>query len=232
MAVTLGMVHPARAEVCPTPGDFVIAEGGLPATRAAVRQREVTILILGGAATLGGPARGAEFTYPARLTAHLQDALPGVKVRIVVSAVPRQLAADLRLKLDASLAAEKPDLVIWAPGANAAGRGDDPNTFNDAVASIIEVIRASGADLILMTLQYAPSVARVINLYPYRMTVIRNAEVAGVPVFDRYEVMRFWSDNDFLNLDVIGSAERVQVARTVYDCIARILAKGIVGAVR
>ncbi len=83
-----------------------------------------------------------------------------------------------------------------------------------------------------MTLQYGPSVARVLNLYPYRMAVIRSAETAGVPVLDRYELMRFWSDSGFLDLDVTGSAERVQVARTIYDCMADILTRGITGAIR
>jgi hypothetical protein len=72
----------------------------------------------------------------------------------------------------------------------------------------------------------------VINLFPYRSAVIRAGEMAGVPVLDRYELMRFWSDNDFLDLDVTEAEDRVKVARKLYDCMAEILAKGIVDAVR
>ena len=173
-----------------------------------------------------------EFTYPARLAKRLSEAFPGLTVKLVMVALPRQPSADLEAQLSAELAAAKPGLVIWGTGASAAGRGDDLDTFIGDVTGTIAKIRAAGADLILMTLQYAPSVARVINLFPYRSAVSRAAEMAGVPVLDRYELMRFWSDTDFLDLDATKPEDRVQVARKLYDCMAEILTKGIVDAVR
>jgi acyl-CoA thioesterase I len=232
LAVLCGVGHPVRAAECPTPDVFVIPDGWLPATKQAIAKRALTILILGGAATLGGPAQGAEFTYPSRLVARLRDAFPGLTIKIVVRAVSRQSDADLESKLVADLAAEKPALVIWGPGTSAAGRGDDLDTFIDNVTGTVDKIRAADSDLILMTLQYAPSVARVINLFPYRVAVLRAGEMAGVPVMDRYELMRFWSDNNFLDLDATEAGDRVQVARKLYDCMAEILTGGIVGAVR
>ncbi len=222
----------ALAASCPVPDAFAIEPGHLPATKAAIDNKTLTIMNLGGAATLGAPAQGAEFTYPARLAARLTEAIPGLAVNMVVLAVPRQSDAELDLKLDAALQAAKPALVIWGPGASAAGRGDDLDTFIGDVGVTVGKIRAAGADLILMTLQYAPSVARVINLWPYRTAVIRAAELVGVPVLDRYELMRFWSDNDFLDLDVRKPEDRVKVARKLYDCMAEILTEGIVDAVR
>ena len=93
-------------------------------------------------------------------------------------AVSRQSDGDVQKKLDADLAADKPALVIWGPGASAAGRGDDLDTFiGDVSSDTVSKIRAAGADLILMTLQYAPSVARVVNLYaPTGGAVIRVGE--------------------------------------------------------
>jgi hypothetical protein len=44
--------------------------------------------------------------------------------------------------------------------------------------------------------------------------------------------MRFWSDNDFLDLDATRAEDRVKVARKLYDCMAEILTEGIVDAVR
>jgi len=228
----LGNVRTVQAAECPVPDAFVVPAGSLPATKEAIAKRTLTILALGGAATLGGPAHGTEFTYPSRLAARLSEAVPGLAVKIVVRAVPRQSAAELELNLNSELAAANPALVIWGPGASAAGRGDDLDTFIGGVTSIVGKIQASGADLILMTLQYAPSVARVINLFPYRSAVIHAGEMAGVPVLDRYELMRFWSDNDLFDLDATAAVERVQVARKLYDCMAEILTKGIVDAVR
>jgi hypothetical protein len=232
LAMVFGLGGPIWAASCPIPDAFVIPDDGLPATKDAIAKRTLTILVLGGAATLGAPAQGAEFTYPSRIAARLRDALPGVTIKIVVLAVNRQSEADLGVKLDSDLAAAKPALVIWGPGASAAGRGDDLDTFIGDVTVTVDRIRAAGADLILMTLQYAPSVARVINLFPYRVAVLRAGDMAGVPVMDRYQLMRFWSDNNFLDLDATEPGDRVQVARKLYDCMAEILTGGILDAVR
>ena len=231
LAVLLGICPPALAASCPTPDAFVIPAGEMAATKEAIGRRALTILFLGGSATLGGPAQGAEFTYPYRLAARLRDAFPGLAVTIVVRAIPRQTEAEVEAKLEATLAAEKPSLVIWGPGATAAGRGDDLDTFIGDVTDTVDKIKASGADLILMTLQYAPSVARVINLASYRKAVLRAGEMADVPVMDRYEFMRFWSDDNFLDLDATDAHDRVQVARKLFDCIAEILTDGLVDGV-
>ena len=225
--VALGASRPAAAAECPAPADFSIAAGGLPAAAAAVRSGQLTILAVGGVATSGTPARGADYTYPARLAVHLADALPGVRIAMSIHAIPREPSTAMRMKLQAVLAEGKPALVVWGPGGSSAGRGDDLDTFSTYVDEIVGGIRTSGADLILMTLQYAPSVARVVNLYPYRMAVLRAGEAAGVPVLDRYDLMRYWSETGFFDLDVTDPEDRVWLARGVYDCMARILAKGI-----
>jgi hypothetical protein len=231
LALLLLSGGPVLAAGCPAPDAFTIADDALPSTKDALGKRALTIMVVGGAATLGAPAQGNAFTWPSRLAVRLMEALPGVTVRIAVHAVSRQSDAALASKLDAQLATDKPALVIWGPGASAAGRGDDLDTFIGDVDKIVGKIRSAGADLILMTLQYAPSVARVINLLPYRAAVVRAGETAGVPVLDRYELMRFWSDNDFLDLDATNAEARIQVARKVYDCMAEILTQGIVDAV-
>jgi acyl-CoA thioesterase-1 len=223
---------PAEAASCPAPDDFSFEATDLPATASAIAKGDLTVLALGGASTLGGPAGGVAFTYPARLQARLSEALPRAKVSVAVRAVARETDAALLAELETSLTTIKPALVIWGPGASAAARGDDLDTFMGTLGDAIGKIRAAGADLILMTLQYAPSVSRLVNLPPYRMAVIHTAEDAGVPVLDRYELMQFWSDNDFLNLDATNANERIHVSRTLYDCMAEILGKAIVDAAK
>jgi hypothetical protein len=223
---------PVDAATCPLPDDFSFEADDLAATSTAIVKGDLTVLALGGAATLGGPAAGAAFTYPARLEARLREALPKVTISVAVRAVARETDAALLAELETSLSIVKPALVIWGPGGSAAARGDDLDTFIGTLGDAIGRIRLAGADLILMTLQYAPSVSRLVNLPPYRMAVIRAAEDAGVPVLDRYELMRFWSDNDFLNLDATNASERIHVSRTLYDCMAEILGKAIVDAAK
>lgn len=226
MAVAAGG-PPVRAADCPVPDRSFGGGNGLPSVAAAVRSRDLRILALGGAATLGAAAQGTAFTYPARLGVYLRQALPGVTVAIDVITVPREPSAGLVLKVATDLAHLKPALVVWGPGGGAAGRGDDLDSFNALLGEVSDKVRASGADLIMMTLQYAPSVARVVNLDLYRSAVLRVAESKGAPVLDRYEMMRYWNEIGFVNLDATDPAERILVARALYDCVAETLAKGI-----
>ena len=217
---------------CPVPDTFAIDPGSLPATAAALAKHHLSVVALGGAATLGGPAHGAEFTWPARLESRLRSAFPGATVTVGVRAIARQSDVTLMDTLGNVLSEVKPALVIWGPGASAAARGVDLDTFMSRVNEIVAKVRAAGADMILMTLQYAPSVSRVLNLVPYREAVLRGADDAGVPVLDRYELMRFWSDTGFLDLDATNGDERIRVSRTLYGCMAEILAGAIVDATK
>ena len=106
---------PAQAATCPVPDAFLIPHGGLPVTQTGVAIGRLTILTMGGSATVGAAARGPEFTYPARLEARLRAALPGVDIKVAVQAATRPTTADLLLKLDADLASVRPGLVIWGP---------------------------------------------------------------------------------------------------------------------
>ena len=230
-AIWLILAPALPAASCPAPDDFAFSIDALPATAAAIQRKNLTILAIGGTATLGAPAQGLEFTYPMQLAGKLGARLPGVTVRPVISAVPRQTAAELMSSLDVVLATEKPALVIWGPGANAAGRGESIDIFDEHIVRVIEKIKMAGSDVILMTLQFAPSIALVVNLPPYRSAIIRGAENARVPVLDRYSLMRFWNDAGFLRFDVTGHDERVQVARKMYGCIAEILTKSISNAI-
>jgi hypothetical protein len=221
---------PVVAASCPLPDDFSFEAGDVSATKAAIAKGNLTILTLGGASTLGAPAQGADFTYPARLAARLRETFPRLTIKVVVRAAARQSDTSLLADLDASLATVKPHLVIWGPGAGAAARNDDLDTFTGTVNDVIGKIRSAGADLIMMTLQYAPSVSRLVNSYPYRLAVIRAGDDSGAAVLDRYELMRFWSDNGFLDFDATSAADRIRVSRSLYDCMAEILAKAIADA--
>lgn len=224
-------VHPARAEDCPGPTTFTVGDGQLPATSAAIARRHLTILILGGAATAGSAAHGADFTYPARLAARLRERVAGLDVVVKVQTAARRSNADIIAGLEAELRQAHPALVIWGLGAGAAAHGEDLDAFARTVEDAVAAVRAANADVLLMTVQYAPSLMRLINLAPYRTAVVRVGDAAGVPVFDRYEFMRYWDASGLMNLDAIETNERIAVARKLFDCMADVMATGIVDAV-
>ncbi len=234
-AALLMAAAPARAgpPACPVPEEVALHGLALPHARdeVATRQR-LDVLVLGSADMLGRAAQGDAFSIPARLTARLREALPGVDVHLVTHAAPRRSASAALGDLDADLARTRATLVIWNSGAVEAGRGTDIDDLADSLQTGIQRIRAANADIILVNLQYAPSIARIVDLQPYRDAVSRIGGANEVPVLDRYEMMRAWSESGLLDLDVTEPEARVQVARQLFDCVAAALADPILAALR
>jgi hypothetical protein len=144
----------------------------------------------------------------------------------------RQTASNSVRHLDADLAQTGAKLVIWGAGGIEAAYGVDIDRMAAELDRGVAKIRAAGADVILMDVQYAPSIARVIDLAPYRDVVRRVAAEDDVPLLDRYELMLEWSNDGVLDFDVTDPEARVAVARRLFDCMAEALADGIVPAVR
>ena len=234
-ALLLGLLStPAAAaeDLCLSGAVFQPVRDSLPATARAVAARNLTVMAMGGAATAGMAARGVEYTWPIRLEVRLREALPGVQVRVDTRVLPPRTKGDASLTVDADIREVRPDLIIWGPGGTAAAMGQDLDSFIGMLDDTIHRIRSDQRDLILMTLQYAPAVARVVNLYPYRMAVLRAAGAGGTAVLDRYELMRELNGNGYLNLDATAPEDTVPVARALFDCMGRILTEGIAHAVR
>lgn len=217
---------------CAGPSEFLVTAQQLSFTRTAISQGRLSILVLGGAATAGQAAGGEAFTYHARLAARLRERMPDLTVAVSVRTMSRRATADILLTLDSDLAKAHPALVIWGLGGGAAARGEEIDNFAWTIETVAARARLARADLVLMTLQYAPSVSRVVNLAPYRLAILGVAAMDDVPVFDRYDYMRHWNASGMVNLDATDPAERLVVARKVFDCMAEVLTDGIVGAVR
>jgi hypothetical protein len=223
----------AQASACPVPESAALGEIALPWARAGVVQRgALVVLVLGASASVGDAAHGAAFTTSARLQHRLRAALPGVDVRVVTRAAPHRTARMTLQELPADLAEVHPTLVIWHAGAIEAGLGTNLDSLAASLEQGIERIRAAKADVILVDLQYAPSIARIVDLEPYHDALLRIGASNDVPVLDRYALMQAWSESGLLDLDVTTPAAREEVARRVFDCMAAALVPSIVAAVR
>ena len=84
LAVLLA-ISPAQAdtEACPIPPDLALTDLSLPAAKAAVAAKHLVIMTMGGAATAGTAAGGAELSWPTRLAGRLRQELPGVDISVV-----------------------------------------------------------------------------------------------------------------------------------------------------
>ena len=225
----------ARADdiPCSVPEGLALSDISLPESKAQLAAgKRLVVLVMGGSSIGGTAAGGRSYSMPMRLEARLKSAFPGKDIAVVVHPVE---GGNTRMAVDqmaATIRDSAAKLVIWETGSSAAAAGDDLMMFSTNLEAGINEAKAAHADIILVDLQYAPSIARVMNQTPYCDAIRGAVEMASVPMLRRSDLMRTWSESGELDLDASNTAERVKVARKLYDCLAAVLASGIVGALR
>lgn len=226
------LIGPARAiepNACDVPGYLLFGESELKRVAAAVKERRrLEIAVIGTASSIL-PGSGVT-AYPARLEAALRARLPGVTVNVTSLAKPRQSAGEMVQNIKKLLSDLKPDLVIWQSGTVDAMRGIELDKFGAALDQGIERITAAGADVILMNMQYSPRTESMIAVDLYIDSMRAAAREHEVPLFDRFAIMRNWSDNGAF--DLYTATTNPAMAEKVHDCIGRTLASLVIDAAR
>lgn len=217
------------AEPCDIPGYFLFGGNELKKVAAAVKStKRLTIVVVGtGSSILAGPD-GPQTAYPARLEAALARRLPGVAVKVVTLVRSRQTTEDMAHGMAKVLADEKPDLVIWQTGTVDAIRRIDPDAFRDALSDGLDELQKGGVDTVLMNMQYSPRTESMIAMGPFVDTLKVVAQQHEVPVFDRFNIMRHWSETGAFDLYAAGKDN--VLAHRVHDCIGRGIAMLILDA--
>lgn len=222
---------PARADdlqqSCDVPAYLLSSESRLPKTDAARAAGKLDIIVIGSrSATLAPP----EQAFPARLEAMLKERFAGVQVSVAVSLQPKKTAEEAAGEFAKTIAEKRPALVIWQTGTVDAMRSVDPDEFRVAVDDGVTALQAAGSDVILMNLQYSPRTDTMISAVPYIDSLRVVAQERDAPLFDRFAIMRHWSDEG--NFDLASPSPGVDLARRVHDCLARALATFVTDAAR
>ena len=84
----------------------------------------------------------------------------------------------------------------------------------------------------LVDMQFSHSTATVIDFERYLNALHRVGDVNDVNVFPRFEMMRYWSEQNVFNFDGVAKGERAGLAAKVYECIGSKLAEAIRIALR
>ena len=217
---------PVRAEDapanCEVPAYLLTTESPLPKVEAAiVGDRRLEILVVGSrSSTIMASEASA---YPGRLQAILREALPKVAINVSVELQVKKTAEEVAGGLVKLLEVKKPALVIWQTGTYDAIRSIDPDDFRAAVDEGVVALQKAGANVVLMNLQYSPRTETMISAPPYLDNMRVVAQEHDVPLFDRFAIMRHWSDaGDF---DLSSTSHGVDLARRVHDCLGRALSK-------
>ncbi len=219
--------HPAECHVAGYQSDI---DFPLTSTARAIAAKKLTILVLGaGSSTLPGPD-GVKNAYPERLRLALAAKLPGVEIKVATNVVAKRTTADMLKALPAALAAAKPALLVWQTATVDAMQAVDPEQFSQNLDKGINTARAAGADVVFVNPQFSPRTESMIALGTYVENMRWVALQQEVPVFDRFNLMKAWSDLG--TFDLYSATKKLDMAERVHDCIGRLLAGLIVEAAK
>jgi lysophospholipase L1-like esterase len=225
-------VAPAGAEetapACPNPPALLSLHPALIYVAAKLAKHDrLTILAMGSSSTEGVGASSPAATYPSRLEAELRKRFPDTDIRVINRGKGGEDAPEEVVRLQRDLVTEDPDLVIWQIGTNAALRRLDPAVQRDVLRRGIALIKESAADVVLMDMQYAPSVLAAPAHAAMEKLIAEVAERNRVGLFRRFEIMRHWLSGAPAEGAAAISADGLHMTDRSYACLASGLADAI-----
>ncbi len=192
----------------------------------------VVIVAFGSSSTAGYGTSSPEFTYPNRLAAQLRRKYPTADITVVNRGRGGEDAPEMLKRLQSEVIDTKPDLVIWQVGTNAVLRNLDPGETAQMVQDGVGRIQATGADVVLVDLQYSPRVTEHPETAGKMVKLLgRIAQLRHIGVFPRFEVMRQWHENQALPIDSFVIADGLHMNDWGYACFAQLLGDDIIRSV-
>lgn len=220
---------PARAQnapaICEVPAYLLSSDSSLSKVAAAVKDgRKLDILVIGSrSSTIENAPVSA---YPARLEAILREKLPTVSVNVSVELLAKKTAEEVAASVASLVEQKKPALVIWQTGTVDAVRSIDVDDFRTAVETGVAALQNGGTDVVLMNLQYSPRTETMISAIPYLDNMRAVAQQRDVPLFDRFAMMRQWSEQG--DFDLFSTSHGLDMAKRVHDCLGRALSTFVI----
>ena len=222
---------PATTPACEVPDYLLSSDSALPKVAEALKAgNALNILVLGSRSSTinvsGGAAEAA--AYPGQMQIALKEKLPSIAVNMSVEIQAKKTAEEIVAGLPKLLEGKRPTLIVWQTGTVDAMRSVDPEDFRAAVGEGVVALQETGADVILINPQYSPRTETMISAPPYLDNLRVVAQEHDVPLFDRFAVMKSWSESG--EFDLFSAVHGVELAKQVHNCLGRALAQFILAA--
>lgn len=222
----------SRFGQCAVPPESVAELFPLPrVAKALAAGGPVRIVAIGSTSSTGRGASSRDKSYVRRLGAELERAWAPRRVEVIDKAVESQTATAMSARAVPEAARLAPALVVWETGTTDSIRHLDPTDFGDALETGIAALRAAGADVLLVTPQFSPATATLINFADYRDIMLRAATAQAATVLRRDEIMRELFESGEFSIERGGDPKAFAAAVDGLNaCLARLLADAIARA--
>jgi len=217
----------SATETCLAVDQRLSGDATLPRTAAALKANgPLKIVAIGSSSTLGLWQSDPAMTYPGRLLSELKRLKPDLRLDVVNSGRNADTIPGNIARFDRDVLAHRPDLVIWQIGTNDVTWLQSPDGLTGRIAEGIRLLKADGADVILMDQQYAP-VILASQYSKMQRSIADAARQERVPLFSRFELMRRAMDAG-LSMGALTAWDGLHTSAAGYECTGRALARAIV----
>jgi acyl-CoA thioesterase I len=190
----------------------------------------LTIVAIGSSSTAGAGASSAAAAYPSQLAAALRERFPGHDITVLNRGVNGEETDNMMARFAKDVIAENPQLVIWQVGTNSVLRNRSLEKHAAQLHEGIAQLKASNADVVLMDLQYSPAVIAKSETDDMVDQIALAAKTENVDLFERFAIMRNWSDVQHLSFDTFVAPDHLHMNDWGYGCVAKLLAGAVAEA--
>jgi acyl-CoA thioesterase-1 len=215
------------AETCLAANQSLSLGASLPRTTARLKAGDsLKIVAVGSSSTTGLWVLSPAATYPEVMRRELARLRPSTRVEVINSGRIGETVTGSIARFPRDVIAYGPDLVVWQLGTNDVAWGGRADGLQDQVTEGVRMLKAIGADVILMDLQYAPLVLASSQHSIMQAIIAQVARRERVGLFPRFALMRRSIDAG-VPAGALVSWDGLHNSVAGYDCVGRALARAI-----
>lgn len=234
VAVALALIHavpcPAvaesAAEFCLAANEAISIGAPLPRTAARLKAGGLRVVAVGSSSTTGLWVLSLDRTYPQVMRRELAALWPGAQIEVINSGRIGDTITGTMGRFRRDVLAYQPDLVVWQLGTNDVAWGGRADGLEQLIVEGIRELKANGADVVLMDLQYAPVILYTSQHELMETSIADAAREEHVGLFSRFSLMRR-SIEAGLSASALVAWDGLHNSAAGYDCVGRALARAI-----
>jgi acyl-CoA thioesterase-1 len=202
----------------------------LHTARRLVGGEPLTIVAIGSSSTAGAGASSPDESFPSRLAVELKKRFPTADITVLNRGVNGEETTDMMARFDKDVFASHPQLVLWQVGTNSVLRDRPLQQHAEQMQHGIDELKASGADVVLIDLQYSPKVIAASETPDMVDQIAAASKEKNVDLFHRFGLMRDWHDVQHLPFETFVSTDGLHMNDWGYACWAKIMSGAIAEA--
>jgi lysophospholipase L1-like esterase len=190
----------------------------------------LTIVAIGSSSTAGAGASSPDASYPNRLAIELKKRFPAADITVLNRGVNGEETTDMMTRFDKDVFTAHPQLVLWQVGTNSVLRDRPLQEHAEQMDHGIDELKASGADVVLIDLQYSPKVIEASETPEMVDQIAAASKEKNIDLFRRFAQMRDWHEAQHLPFEAFVSPDGLHMNDWGYACWAKILSGAIAEA--